>query len=102
MIEVPVLVVGGGPVGLTTALALQKRNIRTLVVERNPTTRTPPGTCSRFSPLRVDLNPCAWTGGKEGVKARNWAHSARHTAAWSTELLPNLRPELRSLLYSLF
>jgi 2-polyprenyl-6-methoxyphenol hydroxylase-like FAD-dependent oxidoreductase len=42
MIDVPVLVVGGGPVGLTTALALQKRNIRVLVVERNPaTTRHP-------------------------------------------------------------
>ena len=42
MINVPVLVVGGGPVGLTTALALQKRNIRVLVVERNPTTTRHP------------------------------------------------------------
>ncbi len=42
MREVPVLVVGGGPVGLTTALALQKRNIRVLVVERNPTTTRHP------------------------------------------------------------
>src|SRR5882762_8859759 len=42
MIDVPVLVVGGGPVGLTTAYALQKRGIRVLVVERNPTTTRPP------------------------------------------------------------
>src|SRR6202521_2594995 len=42
MIDVPVLVVGGGPVGLMTALALQKRNIRTLLVERNPTTTSHP------------------------------------------------------------
>src|SRR5882672_11879661 len=42
MIDVPVLVVGGGPVGLTTAYALQKRGIRVLVVERNPTTTRHP------------------------------------------------------------
>ena len=42
MIDVPVLVVGGGPVGLTTAFALQKRNIRVVVVERNPTTTRHP------------------------------------------------------------
>jgi 2-polyprenyl-6-methoxyphenol hydroxylase-like FAD-dependent oxidoreductase len=40
--EVPVLVVGGGPVGLSTALELQSRGIRTLLVERNlSTTRHP-------------------------------------------------------------
>jgi len=39
---VPVLVVGGGPVGLVTALELQSRGIRTLLIERNPgTTRHP-------------------------------------------------------------
>jgi 2-polyprenyl-6-methoxyphenol hydroxylase-like FAD-dependent oxidoreductase len=42
MLDVPVLVVGGGPVGLTMALALHKRNIRTMVVERNPTTTRHP------------------------------------------------------------
>jgi 2-polyprenyl-6-methoxyphenol hydroxylase-like FAD-dependent oxidoreductase len=42
MIDVPVLVVGGGPVGLTTTYALQNRGIRVLVVERNPTTTRHP------------------------------------------------------------
>ncbi len=34
-IEIPVLVAGAGPVGLTTALELARRGIKTLVVERN-------------------------------------------------------------------
>ena len=39
---VPVLVAGGGPVGLTTALELQARGIRVLLIERNAaTTRHP-------------------------------------------------------------
>lgn len=37
-IEIPVLVAGGGPVGLAVALDLQARGIRVLLVERNPTT----------------------------------------------------------------
>jgi 2-polyprenyl-6-methoxyphenol hydroxylase-like FAD-dependent oxidoreductase len=40
--DVPVLVVGAGPVGLATALELQFRGIPALVIERNPgTTRHP-------------------------------------------------------------
>jgi 2-polyprenyl-6-methoxyphenol hydroxylase-like FAD-dependent oxidoreductase len=41
-ISVPVLVVGGGPVGLMTALDLQSRGVRVLLVERNPTTTRHP------------------------------------------------------------
>ena len=41
-VEVPVLVAGGGPVGLTTALDLQARGIRVLLVERNATTTRHP------------------------------------------------------------
>lgn len=36
--DVPVLVAGGGPVGLATAYDLQKRGIKCLLVERNATT----------------------------------------------------------------
>src|SRR5437870_11978046 len=42
MIEIPVLVVGAGPVGLATAMELQSRGVRVLVVERNPTTTRHP------------------------------------------------------------
>ncbi len=40
--DVPVIVAGGGPVGLATAFELQARGIRTLLVERNPSTTRHP------------------------------------------------------------
>ncbi|MFD2580209.1 FAD-dependent monooxygenase [Novosphingobium colocasiae] len=41
-IDVPVLIAGGGPVGMTTALNLARYGIRSLLVERNPTTTRHP------------------------------------------------------------
>ncbi|MGA5544940.1 FAD-dependent monooxygenase [Mycobacterium sp. NPDC051198] len=40
--QVPVLVAGGGPVGLTLALSLARRGVPALLVERNPTTTKHP------------------------------------------------------------
>ncbi len=40
--DVPVIVAGGGPVGLTTAFELQSRGVRTLLLERNPSTTRHP------------------------------------------------------------
>ena len=42
MVEVSVLIAGGGPVGLTLSLELARYGIKSLVVERNPTTTTHP------------------------------------------------------------
>ncbi|AEG50179.1 2,4-dichlorophenol 6-monooxygenase [Sphingobium chlorophenolicum L-1] len=42
MVDVPVIVVGGAPVGLATAIELQARGIELLLVERNPTTTRHP------------------------------------------------------------
>lgn len=42
MIETPVLIAGGGPVGMTLALNLARYNVRSIVVERNPTTTRHP------------------------------------------------------------
>jgi 2-polyprenyl-6-methoxyphenol hydroxylase-like FAD-dependent oxidoreductase len=40
--ETPVLVVGGGPVGLTLALTLAQQGVAAILVERNPSTTTHP------------------------------------------------------------
>jgi 2-polyprenyl-6-methoxyphenol hydroxylase-like FAD-dependent oxidoreductase len=42
MVVVPVLIVGGGPVGLTLALCLATRGIRCMLVERNTSTTAHP------------------------------------------------------------
>ena len=42
MIEVPVLIVGGGPVGLTASLMLSRLGIKSLLVERHPGTAIHP------------------------------------------------------------
>jgi 2-polyprenyl-6-methoxyphenol hydroxylase-like FAD-dependent oxidoreductase len=42
MLEVPVLIVGGGPVGLTASLLLSRLGIRSLLVERHPGTAIHP------------------------------------------------------------
>ena len=42
MREVPVLIAGGGPVGLILALELEHRGVEALLVERNPTTTRHP------------------------------------------------------------
>lgn len=40
--ETPVLVVGGGPVGMTLALNLARYGVRSILIERNPTTTASP------------------------------------------------------------
>jgi 2-polyprenyl-6-methoxyphenol hydroxylase-like FAD-dependent oxidoreductase len=42
MIEAPVLIAGGGPVGMTLALNLARYGVRSLLLERNPTTTRHP------------------------------------------------------------
>lgn len=42
MSPIPVLIVGGGPVGLSTAIALARQGVRSVLVERHPSTTDHP------------------------------------------------------------
>ena len=42
MIDVPVLIVGGGPVGLSASMLLSQHGVRSLLVERHPGTALHP------------------------------------------------------------
>src|SRR6266481_522280 len=42
MLDIPVLIAGGGPVGLTASLLLSKHGVRSLLVERHPGTAVLP------------------------------------------------------------
>ena len=42
MKSIPVLIVGGGPVGLSMALALARQNVKSIVIERHPSTTNHP------------------------------------------------------------
>src|SRR5437016_1288289 len=42
MADVPVLIVGGGPVGLTASILLSQAGVRSLLVERHPATAVHP------------------------------------------------------------
>src|SRR5260370_14994943 len=41
-VEVPVLIVGGGPVGLTASILLSQAGVRSFLVERHPSTAVHP------------------------------------------------------------
>ena len=42
MLDIPVLISGGGPVGLTASLLLSRHGVRSLLVERHPGTALTP------------------------------------------------------------
>jgi putative polyketide hydroxylase len=42
MLDIPVLIFGGGPVGLTASLLLSQHGVRSLLVERHPSTALTP------------------------------------------------------------
>lgn len=76
-VEVPVLVVGGGPIGMSVGLTLARQGVRTLVVERNPSTTDHPK--SRGSTARTMETLRLWgieqevrDGGIPGREGGSW------------------------------
>jgi putative polyketide hydroxylase len=73
-VEVPVLIVGGGPAGLCTSILLSRHGVHSLLVERHPTTSVHPrargigarvmelfrawGIEADVQRLRIDMEPC--------------------------------------------
>jgi 2-polyprenyl-6-methoxyphenol hydroxylase-like FAD-dependent oxidoreductase len=54
-IDVPVIVVGAGPVGMTIAMDLASRGIETLVLERRPMRRAPDARCNHVSARSMEV-----------------------------------------------
>jgi 2-polyprenyl-6-methoxyphenol hydroxylase-like FAD-dependent oxidoreductase len=84
-IEVPVLIVGGGPVGLTMAVELSHYEVGSLLVERNPSTTRHPkmdltnGRC-------MDL--FRRTGLAEKIRAAGVPQDSNYDIIWATDLKP--------------
>ena len=56
-IEVPVLICGGGPVGLSAAILLARRGVYSLLVERHPSTTDHPKARGFFTRTMEILRP---------------------------------------------
>ena len=54
-VETQVLVVGGGPVGLTLAMDLARRGIRTVVAELRPQGEPPSVKCNHVSARSMEI-----------------------------------------------
>jgi 2-polyprenyl-6-methoxyphenol hydroxylase-like FAD-dependent oxidoreductase len=54
-IDVPVIVVGAGPVGMTLAMDLASRGIETLVLERRPPRQAPDARCNHVSARSMEV-----------------------------------------------
>lgn len=84
--DVPVLVAGGGPVGLAVAFDLQKRGIKCMVVERNPGTTQHPK-------MDVTNGRCMEHFRRLGIseKIRDAAVPREHSwdVSWITDLGPD-------------
>ena len=54
-LETPVLVVGGGPIGLTLAMDLAWRGVEVLVVERRARAEPPPPKCNHVAARTMEI-----------------------------------------------
>ena len=57
--DIPVLIVGGGPVGLCAAIFLARHGVRSILVERHPSTTNHPKARGFYKRTMEALRPCA-------------------------------------------
>jgi 2-polyprenyl-6-methoxyphenol hydroxylase-like FAD-dependent oxidoreductase len=82
-LSVPVLIVGGGPVGLSTALILTRFGVRSLLVERHPGTSIHP----RARGLNIRTMELLRTWGLEdAVRTAGRAQANARYIIWATQL----------------
>ena len=76
-VETPVLVVGGGPIGMSVGVALARQGVRSLVIERNPSTTAHPKsrgcTCRTMETFRLwGIEDEVRAGGMPGPDGGTW------------------------------
>jgi putative polyketide hydroxylase len=83
MLEIPVLISGGGPVGLTASLLLSQHGVRSLLVERHPSTALMPKarainarTMEIFRQCRIDT----------AIRDAGWAEGGMAVIVWTETL----------------
>lgn len=83
MEEIPVLVVGGGPVGLTASILLSRAGVRSLMVERHPGTATHPKSRGINARTMEIYHQC---GVEDAIRAAGLAHHHTGLIVWAKTL----------------
>jgi putative polyketide hydroxylase len=83
MEEVPVLIVGGGPVGLTASILLSRAGVRSLMVERHPGTAVHPKSRGINARTMEIYHQC---GAEGAIRAAGLPHHHTGLIVWAKTL----------------
>jgi putative polyketide hydroxylase len=83
MEEIPVLIVGGGPVGLTASMLLSRAGVRSLMVERHAGTAVHPKSRGINARTMEIFHQC---GAEEAIRAAGLAHHHTGLIVWAKTL----------------
>lgn len=83
VLEIPVLIVGGGAVGLTASILLSRLGVRSLLVERHPGTSIVPKARGINSRTMEMYRQC---GVEDGIRAAGLAPEATGLVVWTESL----------------
>jgi len=83
MEEIPVLIVGGGPVGLTASMLLSHAGVRSLMVERHAGTAVHPKSRGINARTMEIFHQC---GAEEAIRAAGLAHHHTGLIVWAKTL----------------